>query len=169
MSVVGPISETPPLLNGESVGPAWNNIPNVDAIPTISGTAYLFRFQVTQPITVSRTRVIVSTASGNMDIGIFSDAGILLGHTGSVAANIAQPIALLASISLIPGAWYRAALSCDNILLRVNGGPIISSSSANLSVEKIAVRVDGAYFPLANLTPAVVQTGGHLYCIYFWP
>jgi hypothetical protein len=79
--------------------------------------AHFVAFQVNRPHTVSTAHFRVGTQSGNMDVGLYDDAGVRLGSTGAFSVpgtgtNSSQ--ALTASVSLVPGRRYYTALVADN-------------------------------------------------------
>lgn len=108
---------SPPLDLG-GVGPASNQWMNAigSAFPS-ANSARMYAFQVARPVTVSAAFFRVQTASGSMDVGIYDAAGVRLASTGSFtvpaqASSCTQ--ALTASVTLVPGRKYWAAIACDN-------------------------------------------------------
>jgi hypothetical protein len=86
-----------------------------------ASAAYLYSFQVSRPLTVTNTYCRITVQSGNIDFGIYRyDSATLatrLGSTGATACPAAAAtvtIALTASVSLLPGVGYYAALAADN-------------------------------------------------------
>lgn len=102
------------------VGPTSNAFCNSVATtyPT-ANAARLQSFQVERPVTVTTAYFRVGTQGAgppNMCVGIYSDAGVRLATTGSFAVPAAantnsQP--LLASVTLVPGVRYWAAIAAD--------------------------------------------------------
>lgn len=75
--------------------------------------AFFVPFTISEPITIQRMFIWNVTASGNIDLGIYSLDGTRLGSTGSTALvgnNTTQGVAL--SLSLPAGTYYMAA-SCS--------------------------------------------------------
>jgi hypothetical protein len=113
---------TAPGLGGSTITgltkPAiWNGTPNVTG--TIASAANAFRgtfIWVGQSITVSKMRIYVRVASGNISGAIYTaSGGSRLATTGSVAcpgAGIAN-LSLTASVTLTPGVYFTG-LSTDN-------------------------------------------------------
>jgi hypothetical protein len=84
-----------------------------------ANSARLDAFQVRRPVVVSTAWFRVVTQSGNMDIGIYSDAGSLFASTGSFAVPAAAPslsraFAAGAGVILVPGVRYWRGFACDN-------------------------------------------------------
>lgn len=88
--------------------------------------AYLLRFAVPTPMTVSVMEYYCATAAGNVDLGIFTTtdftAFTLLASTGATlaaGASAIQAISLTASIVVVPGVEYYAALVGNNAGLTI--------------------------------------------------
>lgn len=93
-------------------------------------------FQVRRPVTVTAAWFRVITQNGNMDVGIYDAAGVLLASTGgfampAAANNLSQ--ALSAPVLLLPGRRYYAAMASDSttavvLSMAVNGGQIVTGA-----------------------------------------
>jgi len=115
MNGIGPISAAwkPNIL----VGPAWNVQANGSVVFDAANAARFMAFTVDAPVLASTAYFRVAVASGNMDVGIYSDAGVRLGSTGSFAvpaASSSSSKAMTAAVVLVPGVRYWAAIACDN-------------------------------------------------------
>ncbi len=100
-------------------------------------------------ITVTAVRFYVVGQSGNLDFGVYNDAGVLLGSTGSFACPAVglQSRSFTAPIVLVPGRKYWIATSNDtsSAMILTYMGPDL----ANLGTLGLATIVS-ANFPLAN-------------------
>lgn len=128
---------TPPPLD-LFVGPLR---PQQAANSSAIGTANLCvwtRFQVTRPVTVSLVRYNAVVAAGNMDVAITDASFNVLASTGSFAmpGTGARSQALTASVRLVPGRVYHAAVSFSDAtaaIARANGTSVGSSAPMSVS------------------------------------
>lgn len=88
-----------------------------------ANTASFIKFGVKIPVTVTKAYARITTASGNIDMGIYSSDGTTLTRVGSsgttacpTAANNAN-VTLTGSVNLVPGVIYYAAVSSDNAVV----------------------------------------------------
>lgn len=81
-----------------------------------ANTTYLVAKEVYATCTITSMKYRATTASGNLDLGIYDPAsGNLLGHTGATAVVGGNPqtVNLLSNVMLNPGRYYLA-LWIDN-------------------------------------------------------
>lgn len=111
--------------------PAGQQMPWVETIPSylivvpataVANQVYATRVRVGRAVTVTTMTIYVGTASGNVDLGIYTSAdnGVTLtrvGSTGSTAvagASANQTISLTTPVTLLPGVDYYLAAAVDN-------------------------------------------------------
>lgn len=138
----------PPLPFNDWVGPNDPRILSSSAVVTANRT-YLMAFSVRSPVTVSTANCEIVTQSGNMAMGIYDASGVRLATTGSVATPVAglASLALTASITLVPGVRYFAAIQFDNAVAAV---AYFSSNAANLSAALALNTFVANTFPLST-------------------
>src|SRR5437762_10134159 len=82
--------------------------------------AHLTRVRVGRPLPVTQMSYYVATASGNVNLGIFTyAAGVwtpasITGSTAAAGAGAIQTIALATPLTLQPGVNYALAMAADN-------------------------------------------------------
>jgi hypothetical protein len=89
---------------------------------TVANTAHFVPFTVRREQRVTTCIFGVGTASGNLDIGIYDDAGVRLGSTGSFAcptAGVAKTQALTGTVTLRPNTRYWRAVWADNTTVQL--------------------------------------------------
>lgn len=123
-----------------------------------ANTAYGVKVRVAAPVPVASVSIFVTTASGNVDAGIYESDGTTLtrkASSGSVAAAGAgaeQVLAMTAGTVMIPGRDYYVFVSVDN------GTVSIHRVLVNATISGIRKRVVsiGSSFPL----PATIALSG---------
>jgi hypothetical protein len=130
----------------------------VSSATTTAGVAYLLAFRVIAPMVVTTVGIVNgATASGNIDIGIYTPDGTRLASTGSTAqsgTSTIQNIALTAPVTLGRG-WYYVAYQIDNTT-----GTFLSANSASTLWRVTGNRVVANTFPLPatlTMTPSVAN------------
>ena len=131
--------------------------------------AYLVWFRVDFPFRATAMEYLCSTASGNVDLGIFSTADFsaftLLGSTGATAAagsNAMQSINLSAAVDLAPGIDYYAAIVGPSGSLQIGR---IAPFAAAMGAGKLAY-AKSSLNPLANIASGAVS--GTRPCATIW-
>ena len=102
----------------------------------VANTAYYFPFTVADTVTFTRGHLYNgATATGNVDIGIYSESGTRLASTGATAqagTSAVQTIAFTASVTLTPGRYYMG-LSLSSATGTVFGGGALATRFSTLS------------------------------------
>lgn len=103
-------------------------------------------FIVDDTVTVTQLGTIVSTQSGNLDLGIYDEAGNKIVSSGSTAVGVAGPqFVNITDTTLTPG-HYNMAMACDNIIANFN-----RLSLANADVNRLCgVKQMASAFPLPS-------------------
>jgi len=124
-----------------------NLLPYVQTVPpnalttaqvwTSANAAVLHRVRVSAPMTVSKMIYPIGTASGNVDLGIYTsvDGGENLtrvassGSTAAAGATTVHEVTLTAPYELMPGVDYWLAMAADNTTLTTvrSAGPNAST------------------------------------------
>lgn len=160
------LAEYRDFLKGNTIKEIYAPMPTYlgyDSRITTSGSlqsnnrAWLRQVVVTRPITISAMGCMVNANSGNICMGIYDEAGILLATTGSVAcptdAGDGNRVNLTSPVILNRGVYYLA-LVADN-----------TTATFYLSATKTWQATGGSSmyyvdnnFPLANLATPVNET-----------
>lgn len=94
---------------------------------TTASTGHFVAFSVPVKVSVASAFFRVVTASGNIDIGLYSASGMTLtrlsstGATACPSAAVTCVLPLTAPVTLYPGIKYYAAISGDNNTFAVSG------------------------------------------------
>jgi hypothetical protein len=97
--------------------------------------AYCARSRVQPALSVTKLSVFIGTASGNVDVGIYSSDGTTLtrlvssGSTAAAGASAVQTITV-ASAALVPSFSYYLAVAPDNAIVTIGRVAITSAISA---------------------------------------
>jgi hypothetical protein len=138
-------------------------------VAAAANVAYLGAFQVHRRKTVTAVRLRIGAASGNIDVGIYDNAGVRLGSSGSVAcpaAAVNATVALTAPVTLEPGKRYFAAYAQDNAVATqaVMSGISGPFTGAHPSHSGQAA----ASFPLpANINVGALAATAHVVLVLF--
>lgn len=117
--------------------------PIIPAVGALSANQALFSRvpRLQQPITVNYLRYYVGTASGNVDLGIYTWDGSVgftkvatTGSTASSGTNAAQIIALASPVVLVPGIDYFLAIAVDNATVTI--GRFAFSGGAGAATQR---------------------------------
>lgn len=119
--------------------------------------AYLIPFHIEEPITVTKLFCANgATASGNVDVGIYSSSFVKLISSGSTAqagTNVLQIFNVTDTI-IGPGDFYLA-IAIDN-----GTGTIFSQNIGTTIGNRIGLLQMASAFPLpATITPAAISSG----------
>lgn len=114
------------------------------AASIVANQAYLHLFRVDRAVLVSKATYGVGTASGNVDLGIYTSADqatfTRVASTGSTAASGSstfQTISLTAAYQLVPFTDYWAVFAADNATITANRtGAITGGTFRGRSVIK---------------------------------
>lgn len=116
---------------------------------------------VPRPVTVTHLIIYVGTSSGNVDVGIYNEAGTRLvssGSTATIGGGAANQAFNIADTSLSPGVYFFA-MSCDNTTatfqceqtaaewLRVSGRQQEALGSVTLPATATMANPASAYSP----------------------
>ena len=125
----------------------------VAAWPAIS-QAFFFRVRVAKSISITTISFFVGTASGNVDVGVFTstDGGSTLtlarssGSTAVAGSSAWQDVALTSAYVLNPGIDYWLAISVDNTTCTSYRVAV----QAPIMLRKNMGLIKASLFPLAN-------------------
>lgn len=87
--------------------------------------ASLVLVRVGRPLTISTIKIYIGTASGNVDVGVYSWDGTTAtrlasaGSTVAAGASAIQTLTLSASVALVPGKDYFLGFAADNTTVTV--------------------------------------------------
>lgn len=97
------------MLGTASSFPGIQNLNNPTSWPVANQALYV-PFSLSTPITFSTMFLMVGTASGNVDLGVFDSAGTKIVSTGSTAVSGSTAIQTISvtSTRLAPGQYYLA-------------------------------------------------------------
>lgn len=121
--VVGVCGDVPPDVYGVAGWPLmqvvitpFNFLVGTGATMTTANDAIWVPFTVAKRVTISRVRIgEIITSSGNIDVGVYTDTGVRLVSSGSIACPVAGPERdiVLNSTTFGPGTFFFG-LACDN-------------------------------------------------------
>jgi hypothetical protein len=136
---------------------------------TTANSAMLQAFQVRVPVTVTTCYVRVGVSSGNFDMGIYNAAGHRLASTGATAvptAAVTVSVAFsgAASVSLVPGVRYYAAVAADNNT--VGFGGYVAAGAPTIPGYNLRGAVATSY-PLPADIAVPTSNGGQAIGIWF--
>jgi hypothetical protein len=140
-------------------------LPYVETVPVAvattatalaANTAYLLKFRVRSKTRVKTISVLVGTASGNADVGIYRSNGTTLTRMTSsgataIAGTGAEQIHALADVWLLPGVDYYLAYAADNATATIHRTTITAAWG---NVQKRAVAIATSYPLPATITLA---------------
>lgn len=119
--------------------------------------AYLIPFHIQEPITVTKLFCANgATASGNVDVGIYSSSFVRIASSGSTAQAGTNTLQIfdITDITIGPGDFYLA------IALNNGTGTIFSQNVGVTIGNRIGLLQMASAFPLpATITPATVSAG----------
>lgn len=139
------------------------------ALTTNSG--YFSRFRVAGPIVVSKASIVVVSAAGNIDLGLYTsaDGGANLSRiasTGSTAVtgtNAVQTIDITAAVTLQPFTDYWAASVCDGAAQLLRTAPGNASVGGIKNIQRIKASVN---VPLPATVNGLSDTGTMLFIAF---
>lgn len=137
----------------------------------IANAAVIQAFTVFAAHTVQTAYFRVAAQSGNMDVGIYSDAGTRLGSSGTVAVPVVQNTAsraMTGTVSLVPGVRYWAAIACDNTTAAFSTGPNVVAGMTIVPGYPVRMTVATSFVLPSSITIGDGTNGTTAnYCIYF--
>jgi len=159
-----------PLGPNVYVGPFHPMIAASNSISANANQVILTAFSVQQTVRVTKGVVEVGgTSSGNLDVGIYNDAGTLLASSGSTAmaaANTRQELTLSSSVLLNPGRKYYAAVNVDNATGTLRGYVV---GGTLFQLGNIGTRVNATYPLPSSISIAGAGYATKMYAIIFTP
>lgn len=120
-----------------------------------ANSASLGLVRVGRPILITNLSIYIGTASGNVDVGIFTKSGTtftLVASSGSTAAAgtaAIQTIPLTAVYTLSPGIDYYFGEVADNGTVTIGRSSAVAVTVPGLGVEN---GIKATLFPLATFT-----------------
>lgn len=128
---------------------------------TNNGAAY-YRFIAPSAVTLPGLQIVVVTASGNIDVGVYADSSGSpagrLASSGSVACPAAGPqiVSFTGSINLVAGTTYWFAMACSTTAATFAGNTLASASMLQAPTGgKASAFEQATALPLpASATPA---------------
>lgn len=154
------------------VGPFHPLIATANNITPNANQVILAAFTVPHTVRVTNGWVEVGTQSGNLDVGIYDDAGTRLGSSGTTAMGAAgtrQSLTLTTSVLLNPGRKYYAAIAVDNAVSALRGYVVAGTAGGLPMVENAATRVNSTYPLPASLSVAGAGSATKLFGLIFTP
>lgn len=128
---------------------------NFTTVNPVTNNPRYYPFILKSPVTVSSLWFNNQSASGNFDIGIYSQSGTKLVSTGSTAAT-GGPLQLLSvtSTTLTPGAYYFAYVT--NSASAIHG--TITTNVSDCKMAGVLQQTAGTVFPLPAVATMVTTT-----------
>jgi hypothetical protein len=134
---------------------------NIGAVALSANNAYCARIRVQPALSITKLSVFIGTASGNVDVGVYSSDGTTLtrlvssGSTAAAGASAVQTITV-ASTALVPGFSYYLAVAPDNATVTI-GRVAITSAIAALG-KRVQAFTSGFPLPSTLTLSAGVNT-----------
>jgi hypothetical protein len=149
----------------EALGPSLRTVVisanPASAIYPTANLSFGYPISLSQPITVASMYVINGTVvSGNIDLGIYDDAGNLLVSKGSTAqaGTSVKQILDTTDLVLYPGNRYYVFVSCDNVTATMfRWTPTVAGLLAASGMVQVA-----SNFPLATGVTFALMANAYL-------
>jgi hypothetical protein len=128
--------------------------------PAPANDAVYMRFRPQANITVTTLKLVVQTAAGNLDVGIYADAsgapGARLASTGSFVCPVAGAVSkTIAGTALTAGTDYWVAVAASSASVALVGG----GNGVRTDTYADACRVQGSALPLPSTATPATNTG----------
>lgn len=147
--------------NAQQMPYLQSDLPFGGTSSTLSANAvFVRRIRVAKPVKVSQVSVFVVTASGNLDIAVYSSDGSTLtklASTGSTAVsgtNALQDIAF--AFTFLPGVDYYLAIAVDNGTASLWRVSVSGTNTANILSRGEQALFKASSFP----TPSSITISG---------
>lgn len=140
----------------ESVGEAMGTQGWTDTNNSTSNRSILWPFRIYQEITVKQLMCMNGrTVSGNLDMGVYTIDGRLVGHTGAKAqAGTHRPQAVAVNFNLAPGTYWLALVLDNTSGFFYRRSPTLAGLAQSAGVSQVL-----SNFPLAeSITPVPITT-----------
>lgn len=130
---------------------------SAEAVYFTANFAVLVAVRVAAPVVISTIEYYVGTASGNVDVGIYTYDGSTFtraassGSTAASGTNAIQAINLTAPYALAPGVTYYFAIAADNITITMTR--IVPHSATTLAHARAVAKSSSFPLPATITTP----------------
>lgn len=143
----------------QSYDPATANY----AVNTVTqNTVSLMLVRVARPVTVTKIRVWIGTANGNIDVGVYTSADgstftrrASAGSTASAGTNAIQELTLTAAFTFVPGTDHWLAWGTDSATVTTaRQNPVVNgiNGDGNRSISKASAWSSGLPLSLSSMS-----------------